>query len=248
MNRLRLVSFLAESAGEHYRQVGTLAARACGLTPGAFEEPGLARLDETLAEQGPALIFLCGLPYTRQRDAGSALEPLAAPVPESEDVAVYYAELVTRAGLKVLDQTCLMAYNGVDSFSGWLLPRSGLSQKLYSRTVCSGSHRSSLRMLVSGEADAAAVDSTVRALEAHADADIAALPVVERVGPVPSPPVAIANGTPELARMLRSALTSLQDDPLGRIALEAGLVRRYEPVADSVYDPVRKLDAARHQA
>ena len=85
----------------------------------------------------------------------------------------------------------LMAYNGEDSLSGWVLPRAalaprGLVEPLYARTVRSGSHHRSLELLDAGEADAAAIDSTVLALEVRARPSFGELPVLEQLGPAPA--------------------------------------------------------------
>ena len=204
-----------------------------------------------LAAPEPALVFVCGLPYVRARDAGAPIEPLAAPVPTGGMRPEYFADLVLRDGLDAasaddLDEP-LMAYNGDDSMSGWVLPRAsvadrGLIRSLYARTVHSGSHRASLALLLAGEADCAAIDSSVLALEARADPRIAALRVIERFGPAPSPPVALVGGAPASAVALRAALCGLHGDPEGAAALALGLVARFQPVSDSDYDRVRAAE------
>ena len=139
--------------------------------------------------------------------------------------------------------------NGRDSLSGYVLPASELVQRdpplpLYDGAIRTGGHHISLRMLVAGEIDAAAIDSTVLALEAQADPAIAALPVAERFGPAPIPPVVLLHGTPDLADALRGALLALGESEEGRAALELGLLDRYVAVDDAGYDPVRAMDAA----
>ena len=83
----------------------------------------------------------------------------------------------------------------------------GLAAPLYDGAIETGSHRRSLELLASGELDAAAIDSTVLALEARADPAFAALRVLERLGPAPIPPVVLVNGDPALAAALRDALS-----------------------------------------
>ena len=84
MADLRVHSFLGRRALPHYVAAGALVAAACGLEAEPCSEPGLAHLAETLAAPGPALLFLCGLPYVRSRDAGAAIEPLAGALPHGE--------------------------------------------------------------------------------------------------------------------------------------------------------------------
>ena len=252
MSALRVHSFLGARALPHYVAVGALVARRSGLDAAPCTEPGLRNLDEVLAAPGPALLFLCGLPYVRARDAGVAVEPIAGAIPQGEHTPCYFASLVTRAGLGATSVGDLLGlrigFNGKDSLSGYVLPASALVDerppRLYDGATRTGSHASSLRMLAAGELDAAAIDSTVLALEARADPAIAALPVLERFGPAPIPPVVLLHGTPALADALRDALLALGDSGEGRAALELGLIERYVAVDDARYDAVRAMDAA----
>ena len=74
MTTLRVYSFLGEAAAPHFSAVAELVARAAGCEPAPLEEPGLAQLDEIMATPGPALVFLCGLPYVRLRDDNAPIE------------------------------------------------------------------------------------------------------------------------------------------------------------------------------
>ncbi len=253
MTALRVYSLLGEAAAPHFSAVSELVARAAGCDPAPLEEPGLARLDEIVATPGAALVFLCGLPYVRLRDGNAPIEAIAAAVPRGEPAPRYFADLVVRAGLDVGSAADLVGrrigFNGRDSLSGYVLPyRSlmarGLSAPLYDDAIETGSHRNSLALLVSGEIDAAAIDSTLLALEARANPAIARLRVLERLGPAPIPPVALLHGDPALAGRLRDSLVSLDQHALGRRALELGLVERFVEVTDGDYDVVREMDGA----
>jgi ABC-type phosphate/phosphonate transport system substrate-binding protein len=251
MTTLRVYSFLGESASPHFSAVSELVVRAAGYEPAALEEPGLAQLDEIVATPGAALVYLCGLPYVRLRDDTAPIEAIAAAVPRGEPAPQYFADLVLRAGLEADSPADLVGrrigFNGHDSLSGYVLPyralmAPGLAAPLYDDAIETGSHRNSLAQLVSGEIDAAAIDSTLLALEARADPAIAGLRVLERLGPAPIPPVVLLNGDAALARRLCDALVSLDQHVLGRRALELGLVERFVEISDGDYDPVREMD------
>lgn len=253
MTVLRTHSFLGEAARPHFRAVSQLVARTAGLEPTELDEPGLDRLDELVAAPGPALIFLCGLPYVRLHDLGLPVEAIAAAVPEGESEPQYWADLVVRDGLDVASPEDLLGrrigLNGYDSLSGYVLPywaltARGLADLLYDGAIETGRHRHSLELLRAGEIDAAGIDSTVLALEARADPAIAGLRVLERLGPAPIPPVALVNGDAALAARLRAALVGLGASDEGREALALGLVERFVEVDDSDYDVVRMIDAA----
>jgi ABC-type phosphate/phosphonate transport system substrate-binding protein len=250
---LRAHSFLGEAARPHFRAVSQLVARAAGYEPAELDEPGLERLDEIVAAPGPALIFLCGLPYVRLHDRGLAVEAIAAAIPVGETEPEYWADLVVRDGLEASSPEDLLGrrigLNGHDSLSGYVLPYwaltvRGIADLLYDDAIVTGKHRRSLQLLAAGELDAAAIDSTVLALEARDDPAIAALRVLERLGPAPIPPVALVNGDAALAGRLRTAFVALPETEEGRAALALGLVERYVEVDDSDYGVVRMIDAA----
>jgi ABC-type phosphate/phosphonate transport system substrate-binding protein len=248
---LRAHSFLGEAARPHFSAIAELVARAAGFEPEALDEPGLPRLDEIISTPGPALLFLCGLPYVRSRDDNAPLEAIAAAVPQGAPGPVYYADLVVRDGLAAENATDLVGrrigLNGRDSLSGYVLPYSALIPRalaapLYDGAIETGSHHRSLELLVAGELDAAAIDSTLLALEARADPAVARLRVLERLGPAPHPPVVLLNGDSHVASALREALVSLDQHVIGRRALELGLIERFVEVSDGAYDAVRDMD------
>jgi ABC-type phosphate/phosphonate transport system substrate-binding protein len=249
---LAVHSFLGQVARPHYEAVAAAVSQRAGVAVEPLRETPLAELAAVVAGP-PALLFVCGLPYTRVRDAGGAIEPLAAPVPGDEDAAVYRADLLVRAGSTVTAPEGLsgarVAFNGDDSLSGWVMPRQALREigvdpdsYVWVRT---GSHRNSLRALLRGEVEAAPIDSTVLALERRADPGLLGLRTITRLGHMPSPPVALVGGDAGLAASLREALTGLDASEQGRSALELGAIQRFAAVADADYAPVRAADAAR---
>ena len=251
MSALRVYSFLGESAAPHFAAVSELVVRAAGCEPAPLEEPGLAQLDELMATPGPALVYLCGLPYVRLRDDNAPIEAIAAAIPRGEPAPQYYADLAVRPGLDAGSAADLagrrLGFNGRDSLSGYVLPyhsllERGLADTLYADAIETGSHRNSLALLLAGEIDAAGIDSTLLALEARENPAVAGLRVLERLGPAPIPPVVLLNGDAALARVLRDALVSLDQHALGRRALDLGLVERYVEITDGDYDPVREMD------
>jgi len=214
------------------------ARRACGL-----EELGAVAAGE------PALVYLCGLPYTRLRDRGLPLEPLAAPVSalDPEVGACYRSVLLARPGLAGTALEDLadarLAINGYDSMSGWVLPvGSGLPLERFAAVEVTGAHRASLEALLRDEIDAAPIDSMLLAGERIHDDRLDALPVLAVYGPSPAPPVVLVGGDAALADELRAALIALHEDADGRAALERGRMLRLDPVADADYDLTRDCD------
>ena len=252
MTEFAVHSFLGQVARPHYEALARVLAGVTGVTVAPLRETPLAELPGVVAGP-PALLFVCGLPYTRMRDGGAPIEPLAAPVPEDEDGPRYRADLLVAEGVDAATPEQLrgarVGFNGDDSLSGWVLPRHalrgfGIDPDAY-EWVRTGSHRNSLGALLRGEVDGAPIDSTVLALELRADPALRGLRRIARLGEMPSPPIALVGGDAELAASLRTALTALDGSDEGRAALALGAVQRYEAVGDADYAPVRAADATR---
>jgi phosphonate transport system substrate-binding protein len=249
---LAVHSFLGQAARPHYEAVATELARLTGVAVEPLRETPLAELAAVTAGP-PALLFVCGLPYVRMRAAGAPIEPLAAPVPDDEEAAVYRADLLVTPGSAVKAPEQLsgarVAFNGDDSLSGWVMPRHalrglGIDPDSYD-WVATGSHRNSLEALQRGEVEAAPIDSTLLVLERRADPALASLARIARLGRMPSPPVALVRGDAALAGTLRAALAGLHEAEAGRAALALGAVQRFDVAADADYAPVRAADATR---
>jgi phosphonate transport system substrate-binding protein len=252
MTTLAVHSFLGEAARPHYEAVTAELARVTGIAVEPLRETPLRTLPAVTAGL-PALLFVCGLPYARSRDAGAPIEPLAAPVPDDEEAAVYHADLLIAPGSELTTPEQLsgrrVGFNGEDSLSGWVMPRHalrglGIDPEAFD-WVATGSHRNSLRALQRGEIDAAPIDSTVRALETRADPALGELRRIARLGRMPSPPVALVGDDEGLARALRAALAALHEEQAGRAALALGAAQRFDAVGDADYAPVRAADAQR---
>jgi phosphonate transport system substrate-binding protein len=117
------------------------------------------------------------------------------------------------------------AYNEETSHSGYTVTRHRLAQMgrdrgFFGRVMATGSHEASLRLLLQGDVDASAVDSTVLDLLHLEDASLAErLRIVESLGPSPSPPWVIARTVPqELRTAIRDAILAMADDPRGRLS------------------------------
>ena len=241
-------SFLGEAALPHYTAVAGLVADALGVPRPRVIQTDLDDLDLVVGDTAPTLAFLCGLPFVRLRDRGAAVDCVAAPVPVADDAAaVYFTDLVTRAGDGRPLEVLRLGYNNDASLSGWVLPRTAMRaggidpDRLDWRAT--GSHLRSLRRIVAGDLDAAPVDSTVLDLVRQADAGVAALTVRARYGPMPAPPiVAWGTGGVAFAAAVRRVVTTLQTTGPGRRALALGRVARFETVTPASYAPVRVAD------
>ena len=200
--------------------------------------------------------WMCGLPYVWRADRPEATaELLAALVPAEPRYAgraVYFSDVVVRrdspwSSFAELEGRT-WAYNEETSHSGYNAPRHRLAQMgrdrcFFGRVMATGSHEASLRLLFDGDVDASAVDSTVLELLNRQDPSLAGrLRIIETFGPSPNPPWVIGRTVPhELRVEIRGALLAMAGDPRGRAVLASGMGSRFAIVADSDYDPIRRM-------
>jgi phosphonate transport system substrate-binding protein len=200
--------------------------------------------------------WICGAPYVRRVDGGPAgIELLAAPVWRGErygDRPIYFSDVAVRAGSRYRTfadlRSARWAYNEPGSLSGYECVRDylagrGLDGGFFGAVVQAGSHQRAFDLILAGEVDAAAIDSTVLEEELRRRPDLAGrIRIVETIGPNPMPPWVASVGVPApLREALRAALTTMHEDGVGAAVLAATPVARFAAVADADYEPVRAL-------
>ena len=204
------------------------------------------------------IVWICGLPYIQKAaDPAAQLSLLAAPVMAGARYGgkpVYFSDIVVHSRSPYRRFTDLRGatwgYNEPNSHSGYTAIRYYLAQHgeggdYFGRVLESGSHEASLQMILDGEIDGSAVDSTVLELEITRRPALAGqLRVLDTIGPSPIPPW-LANGrlSPELQLKLQQTFWNMHRDAHGRRILRNARMARFVPVDDSDYDPLRKMTA-----
>jgi phosphonate transport system substrate-binding protein len=251
---LLLASYLAENMRPTYeRIVAWLTARLgepASLLGGVAWEERVAMLDDGRVHAA----FICGWSYVQRHDRPERpVDLLCAPVmapPRYEDRPIYFTDVVVRHDSPFWSFADLRgqsyAYNDRGSHSGYNVPRDhllrlGETRGYFGRTVASGSHQSSIRMVEAGEVDASGIDSTMLDLERRQRPNLnRTLRTVAILGPSPIPPVIAISALPENRReRLRVALLAMHEDAEGRAILGDGLIARFVGVQDADYDPIR---------
>jgi phosphonate transport system substrate-binding protein len=198
--------------------------------------------------------FLCAPPYLwllertapliRLLPAGFVFDdPRAAGRP------AYFADVIVRRGGAAAFTELrggTIAYNDRCSLSGYysLLERlTTLGGSDFAHLVCSGSHLDSIRAVLDGTADAAAIDSNVLALQRRAHPDVAAaLEVIESWGPFAVQPIVVrADLDPGLVEALTETLLNLHHDAAIGERLHSFGVSRFVAVDESLYERERRL-------
>ncbi len=124
------------------------------------------------------IAWICGLPYVQKVDLGGLeIEPFAAPIMKHGRYAgrpIYYSDVIVQPDSRFENFADLRgaswAYNEPGSQSGYNLTRYHLARmgegwRYFGRVVEAGSHLNALEMVLKGDVDASAIDSTVLELE-----------------------------------------------------------------------------------
>ncbi len=174
--------------------------------------------------------------------------------PGSAGLPVYFGDVVVRQDSPIASFADLtgrsIGCNDEVSLSGHYAFRIaahelGANPDTFADLCFTGGHHYSLDRLVAGEVDAAVVDSVVRAMRSATDPDVAALRVVQRLGPWPVQPlVARADLAPGIVASVRQALLASNEDAAMRKELEAASLQHFVEVGEDHYLPIREaLDA-----
>jgi phosphonate transport system substrate-binding protein len=249
---IRFVTFLAPNIFTVYQFVADYVAEKL-VYPTALAE-GVS-FDQFAANQAD-VGFICGLPYVQLADQRpSSIKLLAAPVLQGvryQDRPIYFSDVIVRRDSPFQTfadlRGCSWSYNDPQSHSGYnvtryWLARLGETGRYFGRIVQAGFHQKSIRMVCTGDVDAAAIDSQVLSVELRDFPELAAqVRVVEVLGPSPIQPVVAARHVPDaLASEIRAVLLAMGDDPAARAALDRGFVKRFEAVSNADYDPIRAM-------
>ena len=254
MDRLAVVSLMSDNHRPFYQGVAQYLEQHTGI-PMLFVNDRPWKDRERMLDQAQAQVaFICGLPYTQR---AGWLDLLAAPIMRAArygDRPIYFSDIVVRRDSPFESFSDLRgatwAYNEPDSWSGCVVLRAhiaahGETQSYCGRIVESGAHLESLRMILDGEIDAAAIDSTVLELVLARRPEVAdQIRVVDSIGPNMFPPAVIRRELPDaIKRHLRDALLQMHADPAGAAILAVGMAARFSPIHDADYDDMRRKAA-----
>ncbi|HMD88198.1 MAG TPA: PhnD/SsuA/transferrin family substrate-binding protein [Anaerolineaceae bacterium] len=228
--------------------------------------PVKARLDipwqqrEWLLDEGQIdLCWICGLPYVLKADQKpSRIKLLAAPVLRGArylNAPIYFSDVVVRRESPYYQLPDLRgarwAYNEPGSHSGYNVVRYALAklgerEGFFGQVIESGAHQISLQMILSGEIDGSAIDSSVLEQELLNDPAIAAkIRIIDSFGQSPIPPWVTPTGLDaETHLRLLQCLLFMHADPHGREILARAGLARFVAVQDKDYDPIRAMTYA----
>src|SRR6266566_8962633 len=249
---IRFATFLSPLLYETYAHI----ARYVGVKVGCQTTLKVGQSFNEFAEGQADVAFICGLPYVRMASQDICpVELLAGPVLVGERYRhrpIYFSDVIVRSDSPYtsFDDVggCVWAYNERVSHSGcnlvcYSLLERGKSPDYFGKTVKSGSHLRSLEMVLTGEADAAAIDSHLSDILRSRDKSLAGrLRVVDVLGPSSIPPVVVSRRLDnELKGKLQNVLITMHLDDCGVKQLREGLIERFVDVADEDYGDIRGM-------
>ena len=251
IHKLSLVSYLAPNMFGFYQAVGAYLGRVLGIETQIVQSHFDPLHDPVMQQDQLDIAFICGLPFVQlQQISFGQLQPLVAPVMQAsryQDCPVYFADVIVKAEsrLKTFNDLAgkIFCYNDLGSNSGYnmvqqRLLQAGLSWSFFAQVQQSGSHQHSIKLVMAGMADCAAIDSTVLEQELRNAPEIAEqLRIVESIGPCPIPPVVASRrlGT-ELISLMQSALC--QPDLELQLAMQQAQIKRYVTVQLEDYQAI----------
>jgi phosphonate transport system substrate-binding protein len=256
MHRLKLASCMAENTEDFCHAVAAFVANRLRVSVEYVSGISWQKREHLFDLGEIQILWLCGLPYVDKVDAAEHdVELLAVPVPSGEryqSKPIYFSDVVVRRDRPFRFFQDLRgaswAYNEPHSHSGFNVVRAHLAQSgeqghFFRAAIESGSHSASLEMILRGQVDAAAIDSTVLEWLAAQRADLTQeIRVIDSLGPSPIPPWVISRGVPEALRQrVRGALLRMHLESFGRVLLQRARLDRFVPAADRDYDPIRAM-------
>lgn len=257
MDVLRLSSCQAPNADFLGHDLAGYIQQRLGIPTQFIADIAWQEREQRLDAAAIDICWICGLPYVRKADRPEPqIELLAAPVMAGtryQNRPVYFSDVVVRRDSPFHTFSDLRgtawAYNEPHSQSGHNITRYhlallGETNGYFGRVVESGSHQTSLAMLLRGEIEASAIDSTVLETELMAAPELAGqIRIIDTLGPSPIPPWVVGKHVPApLRQAVRELLVGMDEDGYGRTLLHRAHITRFTLVRDSDYDPIRDME------
>jgi phosphonate transport system substrate-binding protein len=257
LETLRFISIQAPNQDGMVAELSAYLGNALGLpvelVPARTWQERERLLDAGMAQVG----WICGLSYIwKAARVPRQIELLAAPVHAASRYigqAIYFSDVIVRA-----DSACqvfedlrgaVWAYNEPNSHSGYnlcraMLAQKGLAQGFFAQVVAAGSHQKALKMVLEGQINAAAIDSTVLEIELERYPWLQEkIRVIETWGPSPAPPFVVRLEVPDSLRQeMQDVLLGMALEENGQAVLSRHHLRGFARVTDGDYDPIRLME------
>lgn len=253
---IKITTIQAQNSNFVIEKIVRYIGKTLGVRADFIIEPTWSEREAQLDNGDIDLGWICGLPYVMKADQESpTVELLVAPVMQATRYhaePVYYSDVVVHNNSHYQSFADLRgaswAYNEPNSQSGYNITRYHLARLgelrgYFGNVVEAGAHQIALRMVISRQIDASAIDSTVLELELAIHPEIRhQIRVIDMWGPSPIPPWVVHKSVaPELKFDLQKTLLDMHLNPEGAEILNQGQFARFVLVKDADYDPIRTM-------
>lgn len=239
-----------ETTKEYYGDLMRLIGRKLERRTVFLQRKTYAEVNRLLEEKEVDLAFVCAGPYVAGHEK-FGMEILAAPVVDGQSLYRSVVVVHRDSGIKTFDDLKgkRFAFTDPDSNTGSLVPRYFLAQRgltpehFFGETFFTNGHDNSIKAVVVGLADGAAVDSLVWAFMRREDPQVEALTrAVYSSPPYGIPPVVVhPDLNADLKRQLQEIFLTLDGDPEAAPLMGKLRIQRFEPGSDAAYDSVREM-------
>jgi phosphonate transport system substrate-binding protein len=248
MKQLRMTTCMAPGMDGFCRQLTDYLASRLGQAIEFVSDLDWTERYRQLDAGAIQVAWICGAPYVVRRPQGQ-ITLLAAPVWRGDcygNQPVYHSDILVHRDHPAQHFDDLRglrwAYNEPGSLSGYHVMRAHLARlgeglTFFSQVMEAGYHRRALQMLITGEADVAAIDTTVFEQLVQEQPTLRdRVRSLGRLGPNPAPPWVIRTEVPvALREAMTTNLATMADDAAGAALLAASPLARFARVDDADY-------------
>jgi phosphonate transport system substrate-binding protein len=209
---------------------------------------------DSLLEQGEVdVAFICSAPYVRNREK-FGVELLVAPSVNGRPIYHSYIIVHKDSPLKSFADLKgkVFAFTDPKSNTGKLYPAYLLNtlhsspDRYFKRHMYSYSHNKSIELVAKRVVDGAAVESLVYEYMIKTGSPYARQTrIIKRSPPYGTPPVVVTKDVnPALRDRIRDAFLNMNKNEKGKAILDAMMIDGFVRIADTAYDPIRKMERA----
>lgn len=209
---------------------------------------------DSLLEQGEVQVaFICAAPYVKNREK-FGVELLVAPSVNGRPI--YHSYIIVHKDSPLNSFADLkgkvFAFTDPRSNTGKLYPTyllrtmKATPERYFKRHMYSYSHNKSIELVAKHVVDGAAVESLVYDNMIKAGSPYARQTrIVKRSPPYGTPPVVVTRDVnPALRDRIRDAFLNMNKSEKGKAILDAMMIDGFVQIADTAYDPIRKMERA----
>lgn len=239
-----------ETTRRYYEELLRLVADRMGRRAVFWQRRTYAEVNDLVMNRQVDAAFVCAGPYVKGREQ-FGMELLAVPVVHG--VKVYYSYIIANRNSSYASLHDLrgkkFAFTDPDSNTGCLVPTYMLAKQgetpesFFREYFFSNSHDNSIKAVVDGQADAAAVDSLIWEFMNTIDPALTSrTKIIEKSSPYGMPPIVVHPAMDEPAKKrLKQIFLTLHEHKDSAALLAKLQIDRFAEGDDKAYDTVREM-------